>query len=199
MEPEDEQSTGLEPGMVLTAPPGFDTGHPTRVYVLLSDPAAMMVQLCPAGEDEGGDLIEAGRAIYVDRAALAEWEVVPGVLLPWPKPREYEDRPRRRVIMAENVTQEAARDLAQAHLEAMAAANPHVWARWHPIALENVHRGDALPFREPCVYNGPHFGRCWIAYLRDDMSGMMLRSSTIIAVDRETGAVLYFGDAGDEG
>lgn len=48
----------LEPGLVLTAPPDVDTGHPTRVYVLLSDPRAPLVQLCPAGEDADGELIE---------------------------------------------------------------------------------------------------------------------------------------------
>ena len=83
MDPED-----LKPGMALIAPPDFDTGHPSRVYVLLSDPTAPTVQLCPAGEDEGGDLIETAPVVYVDRAELLEWEPVAGVLLPWPKARE---------------------------------------------------------------------------------------------------------------
>ena len=77
----------LEPGMVLNAPPDFDTGHPSRVYVLLSDPTTPIVQLCPAGEDEGGNLVETVPVVYVDRAELLEWEPLPGVLLPWPKTR----------------------------------------------------------------------------------------------------------------
>ena len=83
MEPED-----LVPGMVLTAPADFDTGHPSRLYVLLSDPTLPTVQLCPAGEDADGELVETGETVYVDRDTLAEWEPVVGPLLPWPKARE---------------------------------------------------------------------------------------------------------------
>lgn len=78
----------LEPGMVLTAPADTDTGHPSRVYVLLSDPTRPAVQLCPAGEDEDGELVETGETVYVDRDSLAEWTLVEGPLLPWPKPRD---------------------------------------------------------------------------------------------------------------
>jgi len=81
------ETSDLIPGTVLLAPADFDTGHPSRLYVLLSDPTAPAVQLCPAGEDEDGELCETAETVYVDRDSLAEWEPVEGPLLPWPKER----------------------------------------------------------------------------------------------------------------
>lgn len=81
-------NTELEPGMVLMAPPDADTGHSATTYVLLTDPTAPMVRLCPAGEDAGGDMCETPDVVTVAREDLAGWAPLPGVLLPWPRPRD---------------------------------------------------------------------------------------------------------------
>ena len=39
----------------------------------------------------------------------------------------------------------------------------------------------------------------WVAYLEFPNEPLMICSSTIIIISRETGAVLYAGDANDEG
>ena len=51
--------------------------------------------------------------------------------------------------------------------------------------------------RLPCLY-GVDVGNCWIVYV-DDPQPLALRSSIIVAVDRDTGSVVYRGSAYDEG
>ena len=48
----------------------------------------------------------------------------------------------------------------------------------------------------PCIY-GTDISNSWIAYVK--MQRLCLQASTIIAVDRTTGKVIYWGSAGDEG
>lgn len=51
--------------------------------------------------------------------------------------------------------------------------------------------------RLPLVY-GVDLTRCWIAYIKAP-GPLALRSSVIVAIDRETGLVVYSGSANDEG
>ena len=39
---------------------------------------------------------------------------------------------------------------------------------------------------------------CWIVYV-EDLQPFILRSSTVIAIDRDSGCVVYHGSANDEG
>ncbi|MBS0565779.1 MAG: hypothetical protein JSS59_00005 [Proteobacteria bacterium] len=61
---------------------------------------------------------------------------------------------------------------------------------------------DEITWREPCLpyffSPAPDLPQCWIAYI--EPSGRpSIRASTIVAVHRETGEVVYRGSAGDEG
>lgn len=51
--------------------------------------------------------------------------------------------------------------------------------------------------RLPLLYNGPNLADCWIVYAERPLVG--LRSSSVVLVSRESGAVLYAGSASDEG
>ena len=51
-----------------------------------------------------------------------------------------------------------------------------------------------------CMYNEPH-EPCWYIYApwSDDKDVLAIRSSRVIVIGRQTGAVHYNGSAGDEG
>ena len=53
--------------------------------------------------------------------------------------------------------------------------------------------------RSPCLYNGPDLAECWLVYADREDSSHGLRSSSVVLVDRRSGAVLYAGNANDEG
>lgn len=54
-----------------------------------------------------------------------------------------------------------------------------------------------MRFRAPSVY-GVDLSKCWIAYA-ETANNAMISSSTIVAIDRDAGAVVYKGSAYDEG
>ena len=54
-----------------------------------------------------------------------------------------------------------------------------------------------LRSRAPSVY-GVDLSNCWIVYV-ERANGYMIASSTIVAIDRDTGRVNYHGSANDEG
>lgn len=56
---------------------------------------------------------------------------------------------------------------------------------------------DELSSRPPLLWNGPDLRTCWIAYAERPLLGLM--QSTIVLIDRESGAVRYKGGANDEG
>ena len=57
-----------------------------------------------------------------------------------------------------------------------------------------------LTWRRPSLFNAPPgIERRWVAYLEFPNEPPMSCSSTIVIVSRTTGAVLYVGDANDEG
>ncbi len=62
----------------------------------------------------------------------------------------------------------------------------------HALALV-----DELQVRPPMIYGGPDLRTCWIAYAERPLRGLM--ASTIVLIDRESGAVRYSGSANDEG
>ena len=64
-------------------------------------------------------------------------------------------------------------------------------------SLTQVLKLSQVKGRAPLVY-GHDFSASWIAYV-DTPDSLCLQSSTIVAIDQETGEVVYFGSAGDEG
>lgn len=77
----------LEPGMIVLAPVDVDLDTPTRCLVVLSDPTAPAVRVCPAGEDPNGNLCETPETLLLTRDALARCTVVDVPVLPWPRAR----------------------------------------------------------------------------------------------------------------
>ncbi len=63
--------------------------------------------------------------------------------------------------------------------------------------VSNVFRVSEIDSRAPALY-GIDLEHCWVAYMVDPRPPA-LRSSTIIAVDVESGVVVYRGGANDEG
>lgn len=68
--------------------------------------------------------------------------------------------------------------------------------------MGNIYAYEELQTRKPSVYmrdpGGETLENCWITYLRES-EPMALRSSTMLAVSKSTGRVVYFGSANDEG
>jgi hypothetical protein len=68
--------------------------------------------------------------------------------------------------------------------------------------VSKIYRGNDLPFREPSISDWEKYDkdRCWIVYLRDpDECRGILKSSNIIIISMDSGKVLYYGTANDEG
>src|SRR5262249_2543694 len=54
--------------------------------------------------------------------------------------------------------------------------------------------------RRPCLLNAPPgIEDSWVAYLEFPGEDLIIRSSRVIIVSRESGAVVFSGDANDEG
>jgi hypothetical protein len=64
----------------------------------------------------------------------------------------------------------------------------------------SVHSAEELKGWQPILYQFPEpdLTRCWIAFV-EQLDVSRLGSSTIILIDRETGAAAYTGSAHDEG
>ena len=62
--------------------------------------------------------------------------------------------------------------------------------------IRAVYSLEEIPFRKPCLYGVPLENR-WVCYVDGPLTG--LRSSGIIVVAKDTGAVVYAGSACDEG
>jgi hypothetical protein len=100
--------------------------------------------------------------------------------------------------VAVSVTREAARRIAEAYL----AEPPGTGARVGTIRRWSEILGGlpGLYWTRPNTPPSPErLARAWVAYLEEPGPTLMLRSSTIVIVDGETGAILYAGDAHDEG
>jgi hypothetical protein len=69
------------------------------------------------------------------------------------------------------------------------------------FTVNDVYSWDEIPFRKPCLYYVEPFDitQCWIVYLNGPDTGLMLKSSDIVIVSRDSGKVFYFGTANDEG
>jgi len=67
------------------------------------------------------------------------------------------------------------------------------------VEIRDVLRWEEITSRKPSMYmvRPVSLHDCWICYL--EPKGMMLTSSEIIVVARETGEVVYAGSASDEG
>ena len=66
--------------------------------------------------------------------------------------------------------------------------------------IRRVVAWEEMTWRRPSIFNAPlGIERSWVGYLDFPNEPMMIRSSRIIIVSRETGAVLFAGDADDEG
>lgn len=91
-----------------------------------------------------------------------------------------------------DVTREQARDIADRFLQ----EKP-----WSGYEIDRVLAWDEIDFAKPCIYYVRPFDieKCRIAYLRDPTEEIMLKSSVILAISRDTGEVHYFGSANDEG
>ncbi len=97
-----------------------------------------------------------------------------------------------RRILVFRISREEAAEIAERFLEDSGRRSfsiRNIWDIWE------------LKLRRP----NPHFvthirwDHCWIAYLEGPLSGIMLKSSDIIVISKETGEILYSGDANDEG
>jgi len=93
------------------------------------------------------------------------------------------------------VTREGAARIAQVYI----GVNPD-WAGYDLIQPQDVRDVTEIGrrLRPQGVDLGAH--PCWIAYIRErEPRIMLLRSSTIIAIDKATGLIRYSGNAYDEG
>jgi hypothetical protein len=91
------------------------------------------------------------------------------------------------------ITRDAARRIAEDYL----AQNPRLGG----IGIREVVGWDEMDWARPRLYGvtDEALARCWICYLARPDDGGWLRSSLIIAVDRERSKVIYAGSAHDEG
>lgn len=62
--------------------------------------------------------------------------------------------------------------------------------------VSGVFTFDEIPYPKPNTYNLA-LEDCWIAYIEKESLG--LGSSTIVVIRQDTGQVIYYGSAGDEG
>ena len=88
------------------------------------------------------------------------------------------------------ITKEKATDIAIEHIR----KNIH-----NLISVDKVCDVFELRGGAPIIYSTPVNDRCWFVYLNNHFAGYGLKSSDIIIVSKDTGKVLYFGSANDEG
>lgn len=81
------------------------------------------------------------------------------------------------------ITREEARRLAEENF------------RTHGLGtgVRDVFLSEDVTGRLPLLYGGPDLNACWIAYA--ERSVYALRSSTVVFLDRVSGAILYRGSA----
>lgn len=80
--------------------------------------------------------------------------------------------------------------------EAQSIAEAEAKRKGLGTGIRHVDLWDELTGRRPTLYN-IDLSHCWIAYIERPITG--LQSSTIVAVDRDFGVVMYAGSANDEG
>lgn len=80
--------------------------------------------------------------------------------------------------------------------QAKAIAEEHLSERGQPTRIRAVYSLPERPFGRPILYGIP-LEACWIAYV--EQPEVALRSSFVVAVSKDSGAVLYCGSANDEG
>jgi hypothetical protein len=86
-------------------------------------------------------------------------------------------------------TREEAKSIAEAALAGDASVD----------GVSQVLSWDEISSRKPTLlFNTVDWENCWVAYAKYRDWGV-LRSSTIVAIDKVSGRVLYQGGAGDEG
>jgi hypothetical protein len=95
------------------------------------------------------------------------------------------------------VTREAARRVAETYL----AQHPDLGYS----GVSGVHRWSEIPGGVRGVYWVRHrpspgqLEQTWVAYLEEPGPMTVLKSSSVVIIDGESGAVLYVGSANDEG
>jgi hypothetical protein len=82
------------------------------------------------------------------------------------------------------------------HEVVLRIAEEEIRVRGLGTGVRHVYLWNDIPFRKPSVY-GPDLSNCWIAYVERPLRG--LESSVIVAIDRDSGAVVCAGGANDEG
>jgi hypothetical protein len=93
------------------------------------------------------------------------------------------------------ITREQARAVTTAFLQRHAQPTVRVWS------VERVVDGSELTGVPPRTdYGAPRieWEKAWVAYCKTP-GPVMLKSSDIVVMSKETGEILYFGSANDEG
>ncbi len=80
-------------------------------------------------------------------------------------------------------------------------ATQYLREKGRDFTVSEIYSWDEIPFRKPCLYYVEPFDitQCWIVYLSGPDTGWMLKSSDIVIVTKDSGKVVYFGTANDEG
>ncbi len=86
------------------------------------------------------------------------------------------------------ISENRAREIAIAHVSANKQPD------W--LGIGEMQTYENIPWRKPIIY-GVDFSNCWIAYVERKPFG--LPESYIIAIDRDSGDIVYSGGAKDEG
>ncbi|MCB1709044.1 MAG: hypothetical protein KDI10_09995 [Halioglobus sp.] len=94
---------------------------------------------------------------------------------------------RREEVGLQTVSRDTARDIAE----------NHVLSNGLGKGISKVLLPEEITWRKPNVY-GVELKNCWVAYV-EEFHFAGLGSSVVVLVDRETGTVIFGGDAGDEG
>ena len=93
----------------------------------------------------------------------------------------------REKVGLQTVSRDTARDIAE----------NHVLANGLGRGISKVLLLEEITWRKPSVY-GVELKNCWVAYV-EEFHFAGLKSSVVVLVDRESGTVIFGGDAGDEG
>ena len=94
---------------------------------------------------------------------------------------------RREEVGLQTVSRDTARDIAE----------NHVLSNGLGKGISKVLLPEEITWRKPNVY-GVELKNCWVAYV-EEFHFAGLGSSVVVLVDRESGTVIFGGDAGDEG
>ena len=80
--------------------------------------------------------------------------------------------------------------------DAQRLAEAEIAAQGLGSGVSELYAWSEITFRKPKMY-AKDLSDCWIAYAKREFQG--LGPSAIVAIDRETGMVVYAGSAHDEG